>query len=266
MTEGVKVERRGGVLEVTIDRPPVNAIDIPTSKALGAAFATLRDDPELRVGIITGGGEKVFSAGWDLKALDKGEMSLDRWWDDDYGEGGFAGLTEFWTLNKPVIGALNGKTIGGGFEIALSCDLLVAAEHVQFRLPELPLGLIPDAGALQRLPRRLPRNVAMEMLYLGRWLSAEEAAHFGLVNVVVPADQLMVRAREWAEQIAAAAPRAVEALKEVTGGIEGLAPRRAYEVMRSGSFPAYERMLGSEDAREGVSAFVDKREARFRDR
>lgn len=266
MTEGVKVERRGGVLEVTIDRPPVNAIDIPTSKALGAAFATLRDDPELRVGIITGGGEKVFSAGWDLKALDKGEMSLDRWWGDDYGEGGFAGLTEFWTLNKPVIGALNGKTIGGGFEIALSCDLLVAAEHVQFRLPELPLGLIPDAGALQRLPRRLPRNVAMEMLYLGRWLSAEEAAHFGLVNVVVPADQLMVRAREWAEQIAAAAPRAVEALKEVTGGIEGLAPRRAYEVMRSGSFPAYERMLGSEDAREGVSAFVDKREARFRDR
>ncbi|MFZ9085624.1 MAG: enoyl-CoA hydratase-related protein [Steroidobacteraceae bacterium] len=266
MTEGVRVARRGGVLEVTIDRPPVNAIDIPTSKALGAAFATLRDDPDLRVGIITGGGEKIFSAGWDLKALDKGEMSLDRWWDDDYGEGGFAGLTEFWGLNKPVIGALNGKTIGGGFEIALSCDLLVAAEHVQFRLPELPLGLVPDAGALQRLPRRLPRNLAMEMLYLGRWLSAEEAARFGLVNVVVPADRLMAQAREWADQIAAAAPKAVEALKEVTNGIEGLGPRRAYEVMRSGVFPAYERMLGSEDAREGVSAFVDKREARFRDR
>lgn len=266
MSDGVRVERAGPVLEVTIDRPPVNAIDIPTSKALGQAFAMLRDDPELRVGIITGGGDKVFSAGWDLKALDKGEMALDRWWDDDYGEGGFAGLTEFWSLNKPVIAALNGKTIGGGFEIALSCDLLLAADHVQFRLPELPLGLVPDAGALQRLPRRLPRNIAMEMLYLGRWLSAQEAAAFGLVNAVVPAAELMPHARKWAAQIAGSAPKAVEALKEVTNGIEGLAPRRAYEVMRSGAFPAYERMLGSEDAREGVSAFVDKREARFRDR
>jgi crotonobetainyl-CoA hydratase len=264
MSEAVIVERRGGVLEVTINRPPVNAIDLATSRALGAAFAQLRDDPALRVGIITGSGDKVFSAGWDLKAVNSGELQLNRWWETDYGTGGFAGLTEFWDLNKPVIAALNGKTIGGGFEIALSCDLLIAADHVQFRLPELPLGLVPDAGAVQRLPRRLPRNIALEMLYLGRWLSAAEAAHFGLVNAVVPAGELMTRAREWADRIADAAPLAVQAMKEVTAGIEGLSPRSAYEAMRAGGFTAYERALGSRDAEEGVKAFVDKRAADFK--
>ncbi len=266
MSDEVKVERRGGVLEVTINRPPVNAIDVATSRALGDAFALLRDDPELRVGILTGSGEKVFSAGWDLKAVNSGEMQLNRWWETDYGTGGFAGLTEFWDLNKPVIAALNGKTIGGGFEIALSCDLLIAAEHVQFRLPELPLGLVPDAGAVQRLPRRLPRNIALEMLYLGRWLSAAEAAHFGLVNAVVPAAELMSKARDWADRIAAAAPLAVQAMKEVTAGIEAMSPRQAYTAIRGGGFAAYERMLGSEDAVEGVQAFVDKRNADFRSR
>ena len=264
MREAVRVERRGGVLEITLDRPPVNAIDLATSVALGEAFAQLRDDPELIVGIVTGGGEKIFSAGWDLKALDAGEMQLDRWWDADYGPGGFAGLTEFWDLNKPVIGALNGSAIGGGMEIALACDLLVAAEHVRFRLPELPLGMVPDAGAVQRLPRRLPRNIAMEMLYLGRWLSAQEAASFGLVNAVVPAGELLQKAREWADQIASSAPIAVAAMKEVTAGIEGLAPKAAYDALRAGGFASYERMLGSEDAKEGVNAFVEKRDASFK--
>jgi crotonobetainyl-CoA hydratase len=264
MTDAVLVERRGGVLEVTINRPPVNAIDLATSRALGKAFGQLRDDPDLRVGIITGSGNQVFSAGWDLKAVNSGEMPLNRWWETDYGTGGFAGLTEFWTLNKPVIAALNGKTIGGGFEIALSCDLLIAAEHVRFRLPELPLGLVPDAGAVQRLPRRIPRNIAMEMLYLGRWLDAAEAAHYGLVNAVVSAADLMTRAREWATHIAAAAPLAVQAMKEVTSGIEAKSPKDAYHAMRSGSFAAYERMLSSGDAKEGVEAFVDKRAADFK--
>lgn len=264
MVDGVHVVRRGAVIEVTIDRPPVNSIDLPTSRALGEAFKELQDDPELRVGILTGGGNKIFCAGWDLKAVNSGEMPLDRWWEADYGPGGFAGLTEYWGLTKPVIAALNGKTIGGGLELALSCDLLIAAEHVQFRLPELPLGLVPDAGAVQRLPRRLPRNIALEMLYLGRWLSASEAAGFGLVNAVVPEGDLMTRAREWADRIAGSAPLAVQAMKEVTAGIEGLSPRRAYEVMRSGTFPAYERMLASRDAKEGVSAFVDKRTAAFK--
>ena len=132
MSEEVIVEKRSGVLEVTLNRPPVNAIDVATSVALGEAFAELRDNSDLHVGIITGTGEKVFSAGWDLKALDAGEMQLDRWWETDYGPGGFAGLTEFWDLHKPVIGALNGHAIGGGFEIALACDLLIAVETMSF--------------------------------------------------------------------------------------------------------------------------------------
>ncbi len=215
MSQDVIVKRRGAVLEVTINRPPVNAIDLATSVALGEAFTELRDDAELMVGIVTGAGEKIFSAGWDLKAVNAGELQLDRWWEADYGKGGFAGLTELWDLHKPVIGALNGHTIGGGFEIALACDLLIAAEHVQFRLPELPLGLIPDAGGVQVLPRRLPRNIAMEMLYLGRRLTAQEAASFGLVNTVVPASQLMDKAREWADQIAQCAPLALQAMKQI---------------------------------------------------
>jgi crotonobetainyl-CoA hydratase len=266
MKRGVIVERRGGALEVTINRPPVNAIDLSTSVALGEAFTRLRDDAELMVGIVTGGGEKIFSAGWDLKALDAGEMQIDRWWEADYGPGGLGGLTELWDLNKPVIGALNGKTIGGGLEIALACDLLIAAEHVQFRLPELPLGLVPDAGGLQRLPRRLPRNIAMEMLYLGRSLTAQEAASFGLVNAVVPADQLMDKAREWADQIARSAPLALQATKQVTAGIEGMAPQRAYELLRERHFSFFERMLSSSDAKEGVSAWVGKRDASFKNK
>ncbi len=264
MSEDVIIEKRGGVLEVTLNRPPVNAIDIATSVALGEAFAQLRDDPDLHAGIITATGEKVFCAGWDLKALDAGDMQLERWWETDYGQGGFAGLTEFWDLHKPVIGALNGHTIGGGVEIALACDLLIAVEPMSFRLPELPLGMVPDAGAVQRLPRRLPRNIAMEMLYLGRWLSATEAASYGFVNAVVPADELMDKAREWADQIAGCAPIAVQAMKQVTSGIEGLPPRRAFEVMREGGFSFYEQMLTSDDAKEGVNAYVEKRDASFK--
>ena len=152
----------------------------------------LRDDPELRVGLITATGERIFSAGWDLKALDSGDQQLDNWWEaEDAASGGFAGITEMWNLHKPVIAALNGMTIGGGFEIALACDMIIAAEHVEFALPEMPLGIVPDAGALQRLPRKIPHNVAMEMLLLGRRMPAAEAQQHGLVNKIVPADALL---------------------------------------------------------------------------
>lgn len=265
MTDGVTTRRDGHVLEITLDRPKVNAIDVPTSQALAAAFKELHDDPELRVAILTCGGDKIFSAGWDLKALNSGEMQLDNWWEtDDYGAGGFTGLTENWFLNKPVIAAINGLAIGGGFEMALACDLLIAAEHVEFGLPEMPLGIVPDAGALQRLPRRLPHNIAMEMFYLGRRMPAAEAAHYGLVNKVVPADQLMDAAREWAASLAWSAPLAMQSVKEVQRTIECVPLEDAFHKMRTDPMPTYRKMLKSEDAAEGVAAFVEKREPNFK--
>lgn len=261
----VRVERRGAVLEVTLDRPKVNAIDHDVSKCMGEAFVMLRDDPELRVGIITGGGERIFSAGWDLKALNRGDSQLDEWWRENEDlPGGFAGLTELWDLKKPVIAAVNGLAIGGGFELALSADLIVAAEHAEFALPELPLGIVPDAGAIQRLPRRIPYNVAMEMLLLGRRMPAAEAMHHGLVNTVVPAAELMAQARQWADQLAEAAPLALQTVKEVLRAIEGVTIEQAFETMRVGELPVYRQMLKSEDAEEGVRAFVEKRKPVFR--
>lgn len=263
MSEAVKVERRGHILEITLDRPKVNAIDIETSRKLGHAFCLLRDDPDLRVGIVTAAGEKIFSAGWDLKAA-AAQNLVGKWWKHDYGPGSFAGLTELWDLNKPVIAAVNGLCIGGGWELVLACDLVIAAEHVEFSLPELPLGIVPDSGGVQRLPKRLPHNIAMEILLLGRRMPAQEAAHYGFVNKIVPKERLMDQAREWADLLATGAPLTVQALKECLREMEAKSIREGFDLIRSGTMKTYEAADASADAKEGVQAFADKRKADFK--
>ena len=256
----VRTRAADGVLEVTLDRPKANAIDAATSQSLGEVFAGFRDDPQLRVAILTGAGERFFSAGWDLGAAAGGEE-----FEADYGEGGFGGFCELPDRNKPVICAVNGLAVGGGFEIVLAAELVVAADHAEFFLPETGLGIIPDAGAV-RLPRVLPPVVANEVLYGGRRLNAREAERWGLVNRVATTGELMNEAWALASRIAAAAPLAVEALMALNRATQGRSVDEAFAHLRSGDLVAYERMLESDDALEGPKAFTEKREPRWQGR
>ncbi|WP_371054965.1 enoyl-CoA hydratase-related protein [Rhodosalinus sp. K401] len=251
---GVRTERRGRVLEVTLDRPKANAIDAATSRAMGEAFRELAEDDALSVGIVTGAGERFFSAGWDLKAAAAGEAA-----DADQGVGGFAGLTEYWDLDKPVIAALNGLALGGGFELALAADMIVAAEHAEVALTEAALGIVADSGGAIRLPRRLPRAVAMEMMMTGRRVGAPELARWGLVNEVVPGADLMAAAHALADRVAAAAPLSLRAIKQIVRATEGATERAAFGIMRDADLPAYRGLYASEDAAEGMAAFAEKR-------
>jgi len=260
MTNPIRAERNGAILELTIDRPKANAFDGPTSKALGEALAAYQNDESLRCAIITGGGDKFFSAGWDLKFasdLDSDDSKV------DYGPGGFAGLTEMWTLTKPVIAALNGMTIGGGWELALACDLVVAADYVRFWMPEVQRGIIAGGGGVLRLPRLLPYNIAMEILLTCRWVEVAEMLPYGLVNRIVPRTRLMEAARELATPIAKAAPLAVQATKAVWHSTAHLAVEDAFAKVRRGGVPAHERMLSSADYIEGPRAFAEKRDPVF---
>jgi crotonobetainyl-CoA hydratase len=214
----------------------------------------------LRVAIFTGAGERFFSAGWDLAAAASGEA-----FEADYGIGGFGGFPELPGRNKPVICAVNGMAVGGGFEIAMAADLAVAADHATFFLPETGLGIIPDAGAI-RLPRILPPAVANEVLYAGRRLDAAEALRWGLVNAVVPAERLLDEARELAGRIVDAAPLAVEAVMAVDRETNALTLDEAFAHLRSGQLDAYERMLSSEDSEEGPRAFTEKRDPHWQGR
>ena len=257
---GVRTAADGPVLEITLDRPKANAIDAATSRELSATFAAFRDDPELRVAILTGSGERFFSAGWDLKAAAEGED-----YEADYGEGGFGGFGELPGLFKPVICAVNGMAVGGGFEIVLAADLVVAAEHARFWLPEASLGIVGDTATV-RLPRMLPAVVANEILYAGRRLDAAEALRWGLVNSVVSSDAVMAEARALAARIVQAAPLAVAAISEIRNRTRHLSVADAFQLLRSGEMTGYETMLVSEDAAEGPAAFAEGRAPRWQNR
>ena len=255
MSDGpIRTERRGHVLEVTLDRPKANAIDLATSRIMGAVFTDFRDDPELRVAVVTGAGTKFFCPGWDLKAAADGDAV-----DGDYGVGGFGGLQELRGLNKPVIMAVNGICCGGGLELALSGDIILAAEHASFALPEIRSGTVADAASI-KLPKRIPYHIAMEMLFTGRWLDSAEAARWGLVNRVLPADQLMSEARRMADELASGPPLVFAAIKEVVREAEDMKFQDALNRITKSQFATIERLYRSEDQLEGARAFAEKRD------
>lgn len=250
----IRTKRIGGILEVTIDRPKANAIDLATSRLMGEIFRGFRDDPELRVAIITGAGTKFFSAGWDLKAAASGDAV-----DGDYGVGGFGGLQELRDLNKPVIAAINGICCGGGFEIALSADLILAAESATFALPEIRSGTVADAASI-KLPKRIPYHIAMDMLLTGRWLDAQEAHRWGFVNEIIPDIKLLERAWELARLLESGPPLVHAAIKEVVRAAEGVDFQTAMNKVTKRQLKTVDLLYSSEDQLEGARAFAEKRQ------
>jgi crotonobetainyl-CoA hydratase len=243
-----------------IDRPPANAIDAATSRRLAEVFTEFRDDPSLRVAILSGSGDRFFCAGWDLGAAAGGEG-----YEADFGPGGFGGFPELPGLRKPVICAVNGLAVGGGFEIVLAAHLVIAADHAEFFFPEAHRGIIPDAGTV-RLARLLPPPLAFELLVGARRLRAGDAAGLGLINRVVPGAGLAAAAEELAGEIVAAAPLAVAAIIELMEAGPGRAIAERLAWLRSGEAQEYRHMLDSDDAREGPAAFVEKRPPQWKGR
>ena len=253
MTTPIHTSRRGPVLEVTIDRPKANAIDAATSRIMGDIFASFRDDPELRVAILTSTGDKFFCPGWDLKAAALGEAP-----DSDYGVGGFGGLQELPGLNKPVICAVNGLAFGGGFEIMISCDIIIAADHATFALPEINSGTVADAATIKLL-RRIPYHVAMELLFTGRRIDTTEAKHWGLINEVVKPENLMARARELADQLADGPPLVFAAIKQIARETAHLPVQQAFDLVTKRKLATVDKLYSSADQLEGAKAFAEKR-------
>ncbi len=252
-----QVEQDGHLLIVTMNRPErLNALHPPANHELAEVFDTFAADPEQWVAIITGAGDRGFSAGNDLRYQAEGHALV-------MPEAGFGGLSNRYDRDKPVIAAVNGVAMGGGFEIALACDLIIAAETARFALPEPRVGLAALAGGLHRLPRQIPLKQALGMILTGRHVSAEEGQTLGFVNKVVPPGELMAEARRWAEMILACSPVSLRTSMQVVR--EGLT-EASLETAFRGSGDAIRRLLASEDAKEGPLAFAEKRAPRWKGR
>jgi enoyl-CoA hydratase len=250
MADEVLQERRGHVVILTINRPEArNAINGPVSLAMSGFMDELAEDPDCWVVVITGSGDKAFSAGMDLKAFASGEGG-----DIMGASGGFGGLTQR-TFPKPIIAAVNGSALAGGFEIMLSCDLVVAAEHATFGIPEAKRGLIAGAGGLIRMPKRLPIAIALELAMTGDPIDAARAFELGLVNRVVPSSVVIEEAVSLADRIAANAPLAVRYSKSVMKQAAELSEAEGWKV----NAEAVGVVFTSADAMEGPVAFAEKR-------
>lgn len=256
LTDGpIRTRTEGAVLEVTLDRPKANAIDLATSRIMGEVFRAFRDEDTLRVAILRAAGDKFFCPGWDLKAAADGDAV-----DGDYGVGGFGGLQELRGLNKPVIAAVNGICCGGGLELALSADIILAADHAQFALPEIRSGTVADAATI-KLPKRIPYHVAMDMLFTGRWMDCAEAHRWGLVNeMMADGPALYDRVWELARLLASGPPLVFAAIKEVAREAEAMKFQDAMNRVTKMQLATVDKLYHSEDGMEGFKAFAEKRD------
>ncbi len=255
--EYVLYEKKDRIAYITINRPEaMNSINPPTTEELWEVWCDFRDDPDVWVAILTGAGERAFSAGNDLKYQAthpeaRGMMSP---------PGGFGGITNRFECYKPMIAAVNGYALGGGLEMALACDIIIAADHARLGLPEPTVGLNPGAGGIHRLPRHIPLKIAMGMLLTGRHITAQEAYRIGLVNEVVPLDDLIPCAERWAQEILRCAPISIRSTKEAA--LKGL--DLPLDAAMNNKFYLDEMMRHSEDSVEGPKAFAEKREPQWK--
>jgi crotonobetainyl-CoA hydratase len=246
----ISIDKTGAVTTITLNRPAVmNAINPAMHVELQGAFDDFAEDPEQLVCVVTGAGERAFCAGSDLKVLDRHGR---------YPKNGYAGLIERFDLAKPVIAAVNGLALGGGFEIALACDVIIAADTASFGLPEPLVGAVALGGGLHRLARQIGLKPAMGLILTSRRVSAEEGLRLGFVNEVVPAADLAGAVARWCADILRASPMSIRASKETV--MRGLSEPDVAAAMRNqGAYPAYAAWRDSEDAKEGPAAFAEKR-------
>ena len=261
--EFINYEKDGQIVTITIDRPErMNSIHPPTTVELADAWNTFKNDDSAWIAILTGAGERAFSAGNDLKYTaesSRGDHAAERFAPVP---GGFGGITADFDCWKPMIAAVNGFALGGGCEMALACDIIIAADHARLGLPEPRVGLLAGAGGVHRLPRHIPLKVAMGYMLTAKHMTAQDALQWGLVNEVVPAADLMATARRWADEILQCAPLSIRATKEAS--YSGLEMSLGDAITHP--FHGQRVMSQSEDTVEGPRAFAEKREPNWKAR